>query len=319
MNAAAVAAALPHLDCVDALDPAMQAVSRRDATLPLRQYMAIPGTDGGKFTSMPGYLADPRSFGIKLVAKYPRSDASPLGSHTGAVVLFDADAGAPIAMLDGSELTAIRTAAASALATRALARPTRACLPFWVPVCRPAITRWRLPPSASSRRFGSWGRRPEKAAALAAGLLPPATATTSLDAALAGADMSATTTSAREPVLGGDQLEAGQHVNLVGAAIIEASEVDAHAVERSRVIVDYRESALAQAGEIAAAIAAGRSYDDVVAGELGEVLAGTLPGRQSAEQITLYKSLGVSAQDLAAAVVALRNAEASDLGVHVDW
>ncbi|MEM1261284.1 MAG: ornithine cyclodeaminase family protein [Pseudomonadota bacterium] len=319
LNRAAVAAALPHADCVAALVPAMQAVSNGAVDMPLRQYLTIPETGGGKFTAMPGYLADPRSFGIKLVAKYPREPESPLGSHTGAVILFDAELGAPVAILDGSELTAIRTAAASALATRELARSDAQVLTILGTGLQAEHHVHAIRAVREIAEVRVWGRNHDRAAALAAALPVPAVAMADLADAIAGADIICTTTSAREPFLAGALLEPGQHLNLVGAAIVEASEVDIDVVKRSRVYVDYRASARAQAGELAAADAAGMPFDDLVVAELGEVLAGTAPGRDSVAEITTYKSLGVSAQDLAAAHAAYQRATADDIGVVVDW
>ncbi|MEM8981472.1 MAG: ornithine cyclodeaminase family protein [Pseudomonadota bacterium] len=319
LNKAAVASALSHADCVDALEPAMRAVSSGAVDMPLRQYLTIPDTNGGKFTAMPGYLADPRSFGIKLVAKYPREPDSPLGSHTGAVILFDAELGAPVCVLDGSEVTAIRTAAASALATRVLARRDAHVLTVLGTGLQAEHHVHAIRAVRDIDEVRVWGRNTERAAALADALPGSATAVTELADAVAGADIVCTTTSAREPFLAGALLEPGQHLNLVGAAIIEASEVDINVVRRSRVYVDYRPSARAQAGELAAADAAGFAFDDVVVAELGEVLAGSAPGRGSDDEITTYKSLGVSAQDLAAAFVTYHRAVSDDIGVDVDW
>lgn len=297
----------------------MRAVSSGAVDMPLRQYLTIPDTNGGKFTAMPGYLADPRSFGIKLVAKYPREPDSPLGSHTGAVILFDAELGAPVCVLDGSEVTAIRTAAASALATRVLARRDAHVLTVLGTGLQAEHHVHAIRAVRDIDEVRVWGRNTERAAALADALPGSATAVTELADAVAGADIVCTTTSAREPFLAGALLEPGQHLNLVGAAIIEASEVDINVVRRSRVYVDYRPSARAQAGELAAADAAGFAFDDVVVAELGEVLAGSAPGRGSDDEITTYKSLGVSAQDLAAAFVTYHRAVSDDIGVDVDW
>ncbi len=121
LNREATAAALGYVDCIRALAPAMVSVSRGEAILPLRSYLGVPETQG-KFTVMPGYSADPRSFGVKIVSKFPRAAGSTLSSHIGAVMIFEAEYGLPLALLDGAELTAIRTASATALATRELAR-----------------------------------------------------------------------------------------------------------------------------------------------------------------------------------------------------
>ena len=319
LNGAAVAAALPHAACVDALDPAMRAVSAGNADMPLRQYLTIPATDGGKFTAMPGYLGEPRSFGIKLVAKYPRAPESALGSHTGAVVLFDADLGAPTAILDGSALTAIRTAAASALATRELARAESTVLAVFGTGLQAEHHVHAIRAVRDIDEVRIWGRNTAHAEALAARLPGNTAAVASIEAAVIGADILCTTTSARTPFLEGGLLEPGQHLNLVGAAIIEASEVDVEVVRRSRMYTDYRASARAQAGELAAAAAIGLAFDETVIGELGEVLAGTVAGRQHDSDITTYKSLGVSAQDLAAAAVAVQRAIDDDIGIDVDW
>lgn len=300
----------------------MRAVSAGRTDLPLRQYLNIPDT-GGKFTLMPGYLDDPRCFGVKIVSKFPREPDSPYGSHVGAVMLFDAEQGIPVAMLDGSELTAIRTAAASALATRTLARDDSKTLAIIGTGMEALHHVQAICAVRSIQSVRIWGRTPVNAQALVAKVqslceaqVSPADSVTE---AIAGADIICTTTSAKQPLLFGEQLSDGQHLNLVGAAIKEAAEVDAEVVRRSRFFTDYRPSALAQAGELAAAMEQGLSADEAIAGELGEVLAGDVEGRQSPEQITTYKSLGVAAQDLAAATVALANAESLSVGQIADW
>ncbi len=322
LNQAALEQCLSHLDCVQALEPAMRAVSAGRTDLPLRQYLNIPDT-GGKFTLMPGYLDEPRCFGVKIVSKYPREPGSAYGSHVGAVMLFDAELGIPVALLDGSELTAIRTAAASALATRELSRPDSEVLTV---LGTGMEARHHLQAIAGVRditQIRIWGRTPANAQALANTISQTHDARvvvcSDVAQAVAGADIICTTTSSKEPILFGDELSPGQHLNLVGAAIIEAAEVDAQVVRRSRFFTDYRPSALAQAGELAAAMAQGLSADEAIAGEIGQVLAGQVPGRQNAEQITVYKSLGVAAQDLAAATAALAHAQAKGIGQVADW
>ncbi|MEM7704406.1 MAG: ornithine cyclodeaminase family protein [Pseudomonadota bacterium] len=323
INRQALASCLSHSDCVEALAPAMQMVSAGRVDMPLRQYMQIPETGGGKFTLMPGYLDDPRGFGVKIVCKYPREADSLYGSHVGAVMLFDAELGIPLALIDGSELTAIRTAAASALATRALAREDSRVLAILGTGLQALHHIHAIRAVRPIDEVRVWGRSMANADALAQSLTLPdgvsvATVGT-VDEALDGADIVCTTTSAKTPILGGDQLTPGQHVNLVGAAIIEAAEADAEVVKRSRFVIDYWPSARDQAGELAAALADGLTEDEAVAGEIGQILAGHVAGRQDQEQITVYKSLGVSAQDLAAAHMAYQRASEQDLGVVVDW
>jgi len=322
LNREAVAESLSHAECIDAVEAAMRAVSRGDTIMPLRRYMDIPG-HGGKFTLMPGYLGEPCTFGVKIVSKYPRSLDSPYGSHVGAVMIFDSEQGIPLALMDGSELTAIRTAAASALATRILARADAATLAILgtgtqaqhhvqALTCVRPITELRV-----------WGRTHAYARRLVRRLALPAPIAArvcdSARRAVDGADIVCTTTSAAEPVLEGKWLAPGCHVNLVGAAIASSAEADVDVVTRSRFYVDYKASAMDQAGELLAAIRDGAVSEAHIAGEIGDVLAGRVAGRSNDREITVYKSLGVAAQDLAAAYAAFRNAESRNIGVDLTW
>ena len=322
LNPEAVAESLSHAECIEAVDAAMRAVSRGDTIMPLRRYMDIPG-QGGKFTLMPGYLGELCTFGVKIVSKYPRSADSPHGSHVGAVMIFDSEEGIPLALLDGNELTAIRTSAASALATRILARADSAALAILGTGTQArhhvqALTCVR--PIAEVR---VWGRTGAHARRLVRRLASLASASVrvcgSAREAVEGADIVCTTTSATKPVLEGEWLAPGCHVNLVGAAIASSAEADIDVVTRSRFFVDYRASAMDQAGELLAAIRDGAVSESHIAGEIGEVLDGNAPGRRDDGEITVYKSLGVAAQDLAAACAAFRNAESRNIGVDLRW
>jgi ornithine cyclodeaminase len=317
LNRGAVERALPLADCIAAVEAAMVATSAGEADLPLRTHLPIRGSKG-KLVVMPGMLGPLRVFGLKIVSKFPRPAGDPHGSHVGMVIIFDADNGLPLAMLEGGVLTEIRTAAASALATRALSRPESKVLAVlgtgaqaeWharaIPVVRP-IEQLRI-----------WGRNPVHAAALAqrlgTELKLPVSAVASAADAVRGADIVCTTTSSPEPILRGEWLEPGMHLNLVGSAIPTTAEVDIECVRRAGFYVDSRTAAAAEAGELRAALAAGAITADHVLGEIGEVLAGRAPGRASTAQITLYKSLGVASQDLAAGLRAYRNATALELG-----
>jgi ornithine cyclodeaminase/alanine dehydrogenase-like protein (mu-crystallin family) len=219
------------------------------------------------------------------------------------VVLFDPDTGAISGLADAGEITAIRTAAASAVATDALARPDASRL---------AILGYGEQAATHIRAIGQvralqgvtvWGRSPERAATFAArmaaetGLAVAACATAR--EAVAAADIVCTVTQAHEPILEGAWLAPGTHVNLVGSGHAGPVEVDHDLVVKSRFIADSREGVLAQGAEFLRARAAGLIGDDHVAAEIGEVLAGLKPGRQSPDQITVYKSLGHVVQDLA--------------------
>ena len=322
LNREAVAESLSHAECIEAVEVAMRAVSRGDTIMPLRRYLDIPGR-GGKFTLMPGYLGEPCTFGVKIVSKYPRSADSPHGSHVGAVMIFDSEEGIPLALLDGNELTAIRTSAASALATRILARADGATLAILGTGTQARHHVQALSCVRPITEVRVWGRTGAHARRLLRLLALPAPVTArvcgSAREAVEGVDLVCTTTSAAEPVLEGKWLAPGCHVNLVGAAIAGSAEADIDVVTRSRFFVDYRASAMDQAGELLAAIRDGVVSDLHIAGEIGDVLAGRVAGRRNDGEITVYKSLGVAAQDLAAAYAAFRNAERKDVGVDLTW
>ncbi|MEQ8410822.1 MAG: ornithine cyclodeaminase family protein [Erythrobacter sp.] len=322
----AVERLLPVDACVPVMREAMIAVSRRDVSLPIRQFMPVPGA-AGKLALMPGSLhtageAADASFGIKLVCKYERPHDDPLGTHVGMVMLFDSSKGVPLAMVEGASLTAIRTSAASALATDLLAREdakTLAIIGNGEQAMRHIAAMLAVRDIESVR---VWGRDGQRAAAFAESAAArfdvPVETASSAARAVAGADIVCTTTSAKEPVLAGADLEPGQHVNLVGSAIPTTAEIDHEAVRRMRFYVDYREAAMAAAGELLAAIEAGVVTEDHILAEIGEVAQDPALGRGSAGDITCYKSLGVAAQDLAAAHAVWRAAEAQGFGSEID-
>lgn len=314
--------ALPTADCIEAVERAMRAVSRGGADIPLRTILALPGRRNF-FGVMPGYLDEPRSLGVKVLTVYPQNPRLGLASHVGVVVLFDVARGSPIAIMDASQITAIRTAAASAVATRALARPDAAHLAI-LGTGEQAITHLEaIAAIRSLRTIRIWGRSAETARRLAAEegarLSLQIDVCKSADAAVEGADVVCTVTSAREPVLRGASLASGTHVNLVGASQLTAREADDEVVTRSRFFTDSKVSARAEAGELRHALDAGLVTEAHLLGEIGEVLNGTLPGRTATHDITVYKSLGIAAQDLAAAHVVYERATRDGIGTRVPF
>ena len=309
---------LPIDACIAAMDMAMRAASAGEAAMPLRQSMPIPHT-AGKMVLMPGWLGGAAPvFDVKIVSKFPRAAGSAHGTHVGAVMLFDARDGLPIALLEGGSLTAIRTAAATALATRVLARPDARTLAV-LGAGEQARNHVRAMRAVRPiDRVLVWARDPMKAQAFAAGLDARAEAVATAQSAVEQVDIICTTTSATDPVLLGAWLQPGAHVNLVGSAIPTAAEADVEAVARCRYFVDYRRAALAEAGELKRAIEAGRVTADHIAGEIGEVLLGRVEGRRNDREITLYKSLGIAAQDLAAAQAGVAAALAQGVGAQID-
>jgi ornithine cyclodeaminase len=248
---------------------------------------------------MPGAMLDDNVFGAKLVSVYPDNFAHGGPSHQGVVALFDATTGAPAAMLDAGEITAIRTAAASAAATDALARPdgaSLAILGYGEQAVR-HVEAIRCVRDIS--RLSVWGRDPAKAGAFAERFGGEAKA--NVAEAVAGADIVCTVSAAPEPILLSRWVADGTHVNAVGSSRAGPVEIDNALVARARFFADHEEGVRAQGAEYLNALAAGAIGPKHLLGEIGEVFAGTLPGRTSDADVTIYKSLGSIVQDLASA------------------
>ena len=315
LNRADIRALTDVAALVPAMHTAMLRVSAGATDMPLRSMIPLPG--GRLFGIMTGAMRDPDIHGAKLLSLYPDNPRSGRSSHCGVEVIFDADTGLPAAVVDAAELTAIRTAAATAVATDALARPgpARLALIGCGEQAHSHIAAMRAVRPISS--IVVWGRDPAKAAAFAAHNGTEVAPTVA--AALAAADIVCTTTPATEPLLTEAMLRPGLHINAVGASIPTMQEIATDAVPRVILVTDFRPSLEAQAAEIIDARRRGLSAADATFAEIGEVLAGTRPGRTGPADITLYRSLGVAAQDLAGARELLRLAEAANIGVVVDW
>lgn len=288
--------------CIPIVRQAMIALSAGETRQHLRSI--IPLAEGRMFGIMPGALGERAFFGAKLISVFPENFAKGIQSHQGVVVLFDPDSGAPVCIAHAGEVTAIRTAAASAVATDALARADATRLAI-LGYGEQAETHLRA--VAQVRPLSSvtvWGRSPELAAAFAARMSTETglrvTFTPDVRAAVAEADIICTVSGAVEPILMGAWVRPGTHLNLVGSSRAGPVEVDHDLVVRSRFIADYREGVLLQGAEFLRAKGAGLIGDDHIVAEIGEVLSGKIEGRQSADQITAYKSLGHIVQDLAA-------------------
>ena len=316
LTAADTEALLPMDQAIAVIEDVMRRVSAGGAELPLRFVVPVGGAN--LMGVMAGALDAPHVHGVKLVSLYPGNPARGLSSHRGAMVLFEAETGGAVAMMDAGPLTAIRTAAASAVATRALARADAATLTL---VGYGEQAEHHLNAMRAVRPINHvivTGRDTSRAEAFAAsararhpGLRVDASG--DVAGAVGSADIICTVTAAAEPVVMGDWLRPGQHLNIVGASVATKREVDDTVVERSAIWVDYRASALAQAGEIIAALEAGRRRPEDLH-EIGEVLAGAAPGRSSPDQISAYRSLGIAAQDLAAAAHILTRAQTEGRG-----
>lgn len=316
VTAAEIETLFPMDRAIAAARSAMRQVSSGDTLLPLRQFLAIPDAPG-KMAVMPGYIAHPPRFGLKTVSKFTNA----AHSHVGTVQLYDATNGQLLAIIEGGTLTAIRTAAASALATDLLARPDSHRLAI---LGTGEQARRHIEAMAAVRPISQiriWGRNARNAEALAATLRNadmPAIVAATVAEAVADADIICTTTAAATPILHGQHVRPGTHVNLVGSAIPTTAEADTALVAMSQFYGDYRAATLAQAGEFRNAIAAGLITADHLIGEIGELILGRIPCRQDDTAITLYKSLGVTAQDLTAADAILEAARAHGMGHEIN-
>ena len=322
VNEVLVRELLPMDACIPLMREALAAFSRGNAVQPLRSLLRLP--DGsGLLGLMPAYLGEPRSFGLKVVSVMPGNRGTGYESHQGVVLLFGVLHGEPLAILDASAITAIRTAAASAAATDALARRDAGDLAL---LGCGTQARTHLAAMAAVRRLRRvrvWSRTRANALVFAR----EASATTGLEIevketaeeAVHGADLVCTVTSAREPVLHGAWLAPGTHVNAAGACFATHRELDSAAVRRARFFTDCRESCLVESGDFRIALNEGAIAAEHLLGEVGEVFEGTLLGRLSSEDVTVYESLGIAVEDLASAHAIHQRALATAKGVWVDW
>jgi ornithine cyclodeaminase/alanine dehydrogenase-like protein (mu-crystallin family) len=313
---------LPMKECVDVMARAFAALARGEADMPVRQILWLPEKTGA-LGLMPASLPSQAAVGLKAVTFFPRNEGTDLDSHQGAVLLFEAGRGRLLAIIDATSVTSVRTAAVSGLATRLLAKPEAGDLAL---VGSGVEARTHLEAMMAVRtlrsvrvasktfeRAKSFADREGKRHGIA--ITPCA----SVEEAVTGADIVCTVTSSREPVVKGAWLARGAHVNAVGSSVASARELDSDAVRRARLVVDHRESAWKEAGDILLARADGAIDDSHIVGELGQVLTGQVTVRQSPDDITLFKSVGLAIEDLAAAQHIYSKARGSGIGQFVEF
>ncbi len=322
VNQREVAALLPMAECMDVMTDALRALAEGNAQLPLRTIVRLP--DGrSAFGAMPAYLGRPASMGLKVVTVFPGNEGTRYDSHIGAVLLFDVEHGRLLAIMDASAVTAIRTAAVSGVATRLLACEDASTLALLGSGVQAMTHLEAMRLARPIARVRVWSRNGERAARFAAratarfGVPVEPAATAQL--AVEGADVVCTVTSAREPVLRGEWLAPGAHVNAVGSSQPTARELDSEAVRRARLFVDRRESTVNEAGDFLVPKHDGIIGDDHIVGEIGELLLGRVAGRRSADEVTLFKSLGLAIEDGAAAHHVHARAVATGAGTRVEF
>lgn len=299
--AAEVEAALDYPSLVERLREAF----RHDIQVPVRHHheIEVPGGSAATLLLMPAWEAE-RHIGVKMVTVFPDNAARSLPAVLGIYVLLDGETGAPLALIDGPMLTVRRTAGASALASSYLSRPDSERL---LMVGTGALAPQLIAAHAAVRPLRSvavWGRTPEKAQQLAARLTRSdfrVECTTDLEGAARDADIISCATLSKAPLIHGEWLRPGQHLDLVGAFRPDMRECDDAAMARARVYVDTRDGATKEGGDIVQALAAGALTAEAIAGDLFQLTRGERSGRGAREEITVFKSVGTAIEDLAAA------------------
>ena len=302
---------LPMRDCIELMEETLRGLARGEFHQPLRS--VVRAEAASSFLGlMPAHGRD-AGWGVKLLCLVPDNPSRGLDAHQGVVVLFDRETGRVRLIADASAVTEIRTAAVSAVSARALARPDARVLAV---VGAGVQARSHLEALTGVHDYEEIrvGSRTRERAEEVAALHPRASAAADVESAVRGADVVVTATSSREPVLRRDWLSAGAHVIAVGASVPAARELDAETVAAATLVVDRRESAENESGDYLLALDQGAT----IAAELGEVLTGAHPGRTSPDELTVFESLGLGAEDLACAAALDRAARGTGAGTPVE-
>lgn len=308
--------------CISIMKEALTSLSRGTASMPLRSAMWLPNRKG-LLGMMPSYNTDTGIMGIKIVSVFPGNYNTKYDSHQGGVMLFENENGRPLALVNGSAITAIRTAAVSAIATDLLAGKEAGDLAIIGSGTQARQHLEALMQVRNIHRVRVWSLPLEHARQFAesAGKQHGITIEVMQSAreTVEGADIICTLTPAAEPVLEGAWVSPGAHINAVGSCTPTAREIDTETVVKSRVYVDHRESTLHEAGDFIIPMNEGAVNDDHIQGEIGGLLLGTVKGRTIDEEITLFESLGLGVEDLAAVRYLYETALEKGIGTTIEW
>jgi ornithine cyclodeaminase len=325
LSGQAVRSVLGYPECADAMREALAARARGEVFQPLRSVLKPDGA-AGQMALMPSYWQDqPAGYGLKAITITPGNPVAGLDSHQGIVLLSASATGEPIAVLNASAVTEIRTAAVSAVATSVLANEDADVLAI---IGTGVQARAHLQAIGATRRLAEIrvaGSSPGKAARLIADLAPfvsddfKLVACASVEEAVAAAGIIVTATNSAEPVIRRDWLSPGTHINAVGACLPSFRELDTATVADAALFCDSRESVLAEAGDYVLAAADGAVGPEHIKAELGDLLTGAADGRRGEREITIFESLGLAVEDLAAAAVAYQAATDRDIGTCLDF
>jgi ornithine cyclodeaminase/alanine dehydrogenase-like protein (mu-crystallin family) len=314
---------LPMHECIDVMEAALIVLTRGEVHQPLRTIIRPPEVKGVMALMSSFRAGDAPLFGLKAICVFPENAAIGKDAHQGGVLLFSGQTGELLALVNASAITAIRTAAVSGVATRLLAREDASELAI---IGAGVQARPHLEAMACVRelkRVRVAARRLESASKFAVEMQAkfpfPIEPVENAEAAVRGADIIVTATTAHEPVLKREWISPGTHINAIGTFSPEAREIDTATMAAATLFVDRRESALTEAGDYLMAAKEGAIGPDHIRAELGEVLTGAHSGRTSREEITLFKSLGLAIEDLAAAAYIYQNAKQQDAGTWVEF
>jgi len=314
---------LPMKECIAVMREALIALAAGNVHQPLRTIIRPPGA-AGVMGLMPSYISGERAaFGLKAICVFPGNPAKGKDSHQGAVLLFSAETGKLQAMMNASSITAIRTAAVSGVATDLLAREDACELAILGSGVQARSHLRAMSEVRDIKRCRIASRQIEHARKFAEEMRRdfsfPLEPVDSVEEALAGADLIVTATTAKEPIVRREWISPGAHLNLVGSSIPTTREVDSSTMAASSLFVDRRESTINEAGDYLFPAREGVIGPDHIRAEIGEVLKGDKPGRTSLEEITLFKSLGIAVEDLAAAEYLYGKARKLDVGTWVEF
>jgi len=319
LNKHDVTSLLSMRQCIGLMEDALASLARGEVLLPLRPVLRIPDSQN-VFALMPAYSKSLKAIGTKFISVYPGNHGTEFDSHQGAVILVDGEHGNVLALMDAASITAIRTAAVSAVATKLLARKGATTLAILGSGVQGHSHVDAMLAAHPFERVIVWSRNAKRAAEMADSYSrTKIVVAKEAESAVREADVVCTVTASREPVLKGEWLKRGAHVNAVGASIPTARELDTQAVKRSSVFVDRRESALNEAGDLLIPMKEGAIGADHIVAEIGELLTGSASGRASDTDITLFKSLGLAIEDLACAHFLHREAIARKQGTWVEF
>jgi ornithine cyclodeaminase len=301
--------------CIEAMTEVLASLARGELYQPLRS-IARPPEAGTLLGLMPAYRAEPASaYALKEIVVVPTNPARGLDTHMGGVLLHDGETGELVAMMNASPITEIRTAAVSAVATRALARPGAERVAVLGSGAQARGHAHAMRAVLGDPEIRIWSRNQGAAERLAGEV--GAIVAPSVDAALFGAEVVCTTTAATEPIVEKRWLASGAHVNAVGSCFPTTRELDTETVAHSSFFTDRRESCLNEAGDFILAAAEGAVGPEHIRAELGEVLAGMHPGREHEDELTVFESLGIAVEDLASAELVARRARERGVGTEV--